>query len=104
MTALFFIQAHVPDDPDIRRRYRDYQNKVMALIANHGGRLLATGQNLETFEGSAPVRRVIVLEFPEIKALRAFWTSPEYAQIRRLRDGCEVSAWAIPTQSATPAA
>ena len=97
MTALFVIQAHVPDDPEIRRRYREYQSKVMPLIARHGGRLLATGQNLETLEGADPDRRVIVLEFPEIQALRAFWASPEYTQVRELRDGCEVTAWAIPT-------
>ena len=97
MSALFFIQAHIPDDADVRKRYRDYQQQVTPLIARHGGRLLATGQKLEAFEGPGPDRRVVVLEFPDIEALRAFWTSPEYTTVRRLREGCEVTAWAIPT-------
>jgi uncharacterized protein (DUF1330 family) len=96
MTALFFIQAHVPDDADIRRRYREYQTRVTPLIARHGGRLLATGQHLETFEGAPPDRRVIVLQFPSMEALRAFWHSPDYDDVRALRDGCSVTAWAIP--------
>jgi len=97
MSALFFIQAHVPEDAEVRRRYREYQARVTPLIARHGGRLLATGQHLEAFEGAEPDRRVIVLEFPDIEALRAFWTSPDYAEVRTLRDGCSVTAWAIPT-------
>lgn len=102
MSALFFIQAHVPDDPDVRRRYREYQARVTPLIARHGGRLLATGQLLETFEGTAPDRRVVVLEFPDIDALRAFWASPDYAEVRTLRDGCSVTAWAIPALAPHP--
>jgi uncharacterized protein (DUF1330 family) len=103
MPALFFIQAHVPDDPEIRRRYREYQTRVTPLIARHGGRLHATGQHLEAFEGMPPDRRVIVLQFPSMEALRAFWNSPDYAQVRTLREGCSVTAWAIPTlDSPTP--
>ena len=98
MSALFFIQALVPDDPDVRHLYREYQARVTPLIERHGGRLLATGQHLETFEGTPPDRRVIVLAFPSMEALRAFWNSPDYGEVRRLRDGCTVTAWAIPTR------
>lgn len=102
MSTLLFIQASVPDDPEIRRRYRDYQARVMPLIASHGGRLLATGQQLEAFEGDPPNRRVIVLEFPNSDALRAFWTSEDYAEVRRLREGCTVTAWALPSINRAP--
>ena len=104
MSALFFIQAHIPNDADVRRLYREYQARVTPLIARHGGRLLATGQHLETFEGAPPDRRVVILEFPDIDALRAFWNSPDYAEVRTLRDGCSVTAWAIPTLDSPPAA
>ena len=102
MSVLFFIQAHIPDDPEVRQRYRQYQQRVTPLIAQHGGRLHATGQHLETFEGTPPDRRVVILEFPDIQALRAFWDSPEYTEVRALREGCSVTAWAIPTINAAP--
>jgi uncharacterized protein (DUF1330 family) len=80
-----------------RERYRQYQAKVEPLIATHGGRLCASGLDIEVLEGSHDGRRLIVFEFPSMDAIRAFWDSPEYADLKALRAGAaQVDVWAVP--------
>ena len=97
MPALFIIQARLSNDAEFKARYKQYQSAVQPLIATHGGRTLAIGRDLEVMEGSHDGRRLIVLEFPDMDRLKAFWHSPEYARIKPLREnGSEVQAWAVP--------
>jgi uncharacterized protein (DUF1330 family) len=95
LSAFLIIQATVSD----RDRYRQYQNRVQPLIESCGGRLRATGMNLEVLEGRRDRRRLMVFEFPSMEALHAFWHSPEYADIKPLRAGAaSVEVWAVPAQ------
>jgi uncharacterized protein (DUF1330 family) len=97
MAALFIVQAEVARAQDARERYRDYQDRVMPLIAAHGGWLKATGIGLEVLEGDHDGRRLIVFEFPSMDAIRTFWRSPEYGALKVLRAGAAtVDAWAVP--------
>lgn len=58
------------------------------LYPKNGGYYEATSPALEVFEGSPPPGRgVIIARFPCLEAARAFWYSPEYAEIRKLREG-----------------
>ena len=98
MPALFIIQARLSSNADFKARYKEYQAAVQPLIASHGGRTRAIGRELEVMEGSHDGRRLIILEFPDMERLKAFWHSPEYARIKPLREnGGEVQAWAVPT-------
>ena len=93
VAALLIIQASVLH----REAYRAYQAAVQPLIQRFGGRLRATGVGIEVLEGGSPGRRLVVFEFPSMEALRSFWSSPEYADLRRLREGAaEVDVWALP--------
>jgi uncharacterized protein (DUF1330 family) len=95
LAALLIIQAAVSD----RDRYRRYQEKVQPLVESCGGRLRATGVNLEVLEGRRDGRRLMVFEFASMDALQAFWHSPEYADIKPLRAGAaKVEVWAVPAQ------
>ena len=99
MAALFIIQATVSRDPVERLHYRQYQAQVQPLIAAHGGRLRATGSDLEVLEGSHDGRRLVVFEFPSMQALHGFWHSPQYAALKTLRaNAAQVDAWAMPAQ------
>lgn len=100
MPALFIIQAQLSSAPAFMARYRQYQTQVQPLMAIHGGKVLAIGRDLEVMEGRHDGQRLIVLEFPSMDQLRAFWHSKEYAQIKPLREnGAEVQAWAVPTMA-----
>jgi uncharacterized protein (DUF1330 family) len=58
------------------------------LYAKTGGYYEAMSPALEVFEGAPPPERgVVIARFPCLEAARQFWHSPEYAEIRKLREG-----------------
>ncbi|MCA3279099.1 MAG: DUF1330 domain-containing protein [Roseomonas sp.] len=69
-------------DPEGFERYRA---GVPAVIAQFGGRYLVRGGTMERVENAEGFNRVIVLEFPSLAAARAFYDSPEYAPLLKLR-------------------
>jgi len=93
MAALLVIQATVLH----KEQYRKYQAAVQPLIEASGARLKASGVGLEVLEGTHDGRRLIVFEFDSMEAIRGFWRSPEYTQVKRLREGAaKIDVWAVP--------
>ena len=75
----------------------EYRQQVSELFAKHGGRYLIRGGPVEVLEGSYDGRRLIVFEFPSMEVIRSVWHSPEYAEVKRLREGSgELDVWAVP--------
>jgi uncharacterized protein (DUF1330 family) len=76
-----------------RSRYEDpqalrpYGRAVIELAARFGGRFIVLADAPEPVEGTPDTRRVVIMEFPSLAAARAFWTSVEYAEVRKLREG-----------------
>jgi uncharacterized protein (DUF1330 family) len=74
-----------------------YRQRVAELFAEHGGRYLVRGGPVEVLEGSYDGRRLVVFEFPSLEAIRSVWNSPEYAEVKKLREGAgELDVWAVP--------
>ena len=93
MAALFIVQASVSQ----REGYKTYQAAVLPLVQAWGGRLRATGVELEVLEGAHDGRRLVVFEFPSMDAIRRFWNSPEYEKVKTLRkDAARIDVWAVP--------
>jgi uncharacterized protein (DUF1330 family) len=69
-------------DPEGFERYRA---AVPAVIAQYGGRYAVRGGAMERLENADGFNRVVVLEFPSLDAARAFYFSPEYAPLLKLR-------------------
>jgi uncharacterized protein (DUF1330 family) len=65
--------------------YEQYRAQVPAMIAAHGGRYLVRGGTVEVLEGDGKALRQVILEFPDMNALRAFYSSPEYTSARAIR-------------------
>jgi uncharacterized protein (DUF1330 family) len=58
------------------------------LYARFGGQYEAITPPLEVFEGEPPPGRgVVIARWPCLEAARAFWNSPEYRAIVKLREG-----------------
>ena len=75
---------------DDRERIRDYVRAMAdsGLYPATGGWYEALTPPLEVFEGSPPdTRGVAIVRFPCLQAARRFWHSPEYEEIRKLREG-----------------
>jgi uncharacterized protein (DUF1330 family) len=65
--------------------YEEYRKRVTATIAAHGGRYLTRGGAVKVLEGEFDVKRFIVVEFPNMEALRSWYASPEYQPLLALR-------------------
>jgi uncharacterized protein (DUF1330 family) len=63
-----------------------YRERAAASIAQYGGRYVLRLGQIETLEGAWTPERVVIVEFPDVQAARAWYSSPEYAQALAVRD------------------
>ena len=81
------VAAYVIADVDVRdpARYEDYRRLVLPTITAYGGRFLARGGTVDVLEGPWRPSRLVIVEFPSVERARAWWSSPEYAGAKALR-------------------
>ena len=72
---------------DRERFFREYVPPAVATLAQHGGRFLASTEDVTTLEGTAPHERMTIIEFPSREAARAWYDSAEYQRVIALRTG-----------------
>jgi uncharacterized protein (DUF1330 family) len=73
---------------DRERFLATYQVAVAPLIERFGGRYLLVGRGVQVLEGDFPGGGgCVVSVWPDRVAALAFWNSPEYAEVKRLREG-----------------
>lgn len=65
--------------------FEEYRRQAPAVIAAYGGRYLARGGAVEVLEGDAHPQRQVILEFPDMTSLKAFYDSPEYQRLIAIR-------------------
>ena len=80
MTAYVIYEADITDP----EQYEQYKTRAAPSVTAAGGRYIARGGTVESFEGAAPAR-VVVLEFPTFDAATAWYHSDEYAEAKSLR-------------------
>ena len=66
--------------------YEEYRRLAPAAIAAHGGRYLARGGATTVLEGEFTPHRLVILEFPDMARLKAFYDSPEYQPLVAMRN------------------
>ncbi|MBK1660655.1 DUF1330 domain-containing protein [Paracraurococcus ruber] len=66
-------------------KFAEYRDKVAPMIARHGGRYLVRGGAVTPVEGTPGLERVVILEYPDMATLKAFYHSAEYAPLIALR-------------------
>ena len=81
MAAYVIVNVRIKD-PEL---YREYAAGTPASIARFGGRFLVRGGEVEVREGSWSPERVVVLEFPDGDAARAWYESDEYRALLAIR-------------------
>ncbi|MEQ7156754.1 DUF1330 domain-containing protein [Brevundimonas aurifodinae] len=94
MAAYMIVLARIED----RDRFiGGYGQAAAALIAQHGGRYLVRAPGVQLLEGDwGDGSSAVISEWPDMAALRAFWDSPDYAEIKTLRDGiADCRVWAV---------
>jgi len=83
MTAYLIADVEVHD----QTVYAEYRRQVLPLVQKHGGRFIVRGGAHEALEGAWKPQRLVVIEFPDMAALKAWYRSPKYAKLIELRQG-----------------
>jgi len=79
-----YVIADVRDAWDVDA-LQEYRRRNADAVANHGGRFVVRGGEHELLEGEWDTLRIVVIEFPDAAAARAWWDSDEYAPLKELR-------------------
>ena len=82
MAAYFIVDQLEVTDPDTMK---PYMAGVAATIEQYRGKMIVRGGAFEVTEGDWTPKRVIVLEFPDMATLKAWYDSPEYTPLKEMR-------------------
>ena len=78
MPAYWVARSKINDPVE----YKKYTDLVPAIIAKHGGKVLARGGRYQIMEGPQKFHRFVVIEFPTFEQGVACFTSDEYNKAR----------------------
>ncbi len=83
------MAAYIVARVDVRdwEAYREYMRHTPRVIAKFGGRFVARGGEMVTLEGPEETLRLVLIEFPSLDQAKAYYASPEYARIKKIREG-----------------
>jgi uncharacterized protein (DUF1330 family) len=65
--------------------YDEYRRQVLATVTKYGGRFMVRGGKMDVLEGDWAPKRVVVLEFQTMDALKRWYHSDEYKPLIALR-------------------
>ena len=91
MTAYMIVTARISD----REAFiHGYGAAAAALVERFGGKYVLRGPGAELLEGAfGDGASMVISEWPDKTAAKAFWNSPEYSEAKKLREGiadCQV--------------
>ncbi len=90
MSAYLVITAQLHD----REAFlAGYAREAAALVESFGGEYLVRAPGIDILEGEHPGGSLVISKWPDKAAALAFWHSPEYARVKKLREGiadCQV--------------
>jgi len=85
VTAYLIVEHSITDT----EKFKEYRVKVGPMIAQYGGRYLTRGGSHRFPEGGHwKPERVVIIEFPSMEALNAWYGAPEYQPLISLRKSC----------------
>jgi uncharacterized protein (DUF1330 family) len=84
--------------------YKKYTDRIPAIIAKYGGKVLARGGRFQIMEGPDTFHRFVVIEFPTLEQGVACFESREYdeAAAYRRKGAGEVETVIVEAGDATP--
>jgi uncharacterized protein (DUF1330 family) len=91
MPAYMIVTAKIADRDAF---INGYGAAAAKLVAQFGGKYVLRGPGAELLEGGfGDGASMVISEWPDKDAAKAFWNSPEYAEAKKLREGvadCQV--------------
>ena len=65
--------------------FEEYKREVPATEQRYGGKYLGRGGLTKVLEGDWEPHRLVIVEFPDMASLLAWYNSPEYARLKAIR-------------------
>ena len=81
MPAYWVARSRINDPAE----YKKYTDRVPAIIARYGGKVLARGGRYQILEGPQKFQRFVVVEFPSLEQAVACHESAEYQEAAAFR-------------------
>jgi uncharacterized protein (DUF1330 family) len=79
----YYIAEHIITDAN---KFEEYRTKVLPMIERYGGRYLTKGGSHRFPERPHwKPQRAVIIEFPDMDSLNAWYNSPEYQPLMKLR-------------------
>ncbi len=81
------MSAYLVFDIDVKdpEAYKEYVRIARPTVAQFGGRVLALSDDVENLEGAWNPRRVVIIEFDNADAAKAWVNSPDYGRAKPIR-------------------
>jgi uncharacterized protein (DUF1330 family) len=83
MPAYVIVETDI-HDPE---QYERYKAASPGAVAAGGGRFIARGGELAVLEGDWHPKRLVLLEFEDLDAVKRWYASETYQEAKKLRDG-----------------
>ena len=80
--AAYLIADVDVTDPDL---YEMYKKDLPATLEPYGARYVVRGGATEVLEGDWNPKRLVIIEFPDMARLKAWYQSPAYRPLMTLR-------------------
>lgn len=84
MTAYLIADVEITDF----EAFEEYRREVPATEERYGGRYLARGGAFSVLEGAWDPHRLVIVEFPDMSSLMAWYSSREYTRLKSIRKRC----------------
>lgn len=81
MPAYWLARSKINDPVE----YKKYTDRVPAIMAKFGGKIMARGGRFQILEGPQKFARFVVIEFPTMEQAIACHDSPEYQEASTFR-------------------
>jgi len=81
MSAYWIGEHRVTD----QAKFAEYLRQAVPMIERHGGRYLTRAGSHEVLEGTWKPNRVVIVEFPDMAAIKGLYSSPEYQPLIAMR-------------------
>ncbi len=83
MPAYVIVETDI-HDPE---QYEHYKAASPAAVVAGGGHFVARGGELAVLEGDWNPKRLVILEFEDLEAVKRWYESPGYQEAKKLREG-----------------
>jgi uncharacterized protein (DUF1330 family) len=83
VSVLVIVQA--TPNPDRLETLKQYQSAALPVVQKHGGEVIGRGSGVESLAGHHNWAIGVILRFPNLEAVHAWYNDPDYQKVIPLR-------------------